>query len=154
MTPEEIRNRHYENLNSYRDSVEYQASPHCFEKREGELKTLIGNRWEIDEAIYMEFLEMLPPMGWHGDTFYMCEFCFDDITTKFSKEGGRYFCEFARYPGRAFRKFVCSYNDNDTPSMESETFACMAEDEAHAKEQCQNAYPSAFVAECYEADSD
>jgi hypothetical protein len=31
----------------------------------------------------------------------MSEFTFDDITAKFSKEGGKYWCEFARFPGRA-----------------------------------------------------
>ena len=30
----------------------------------------------------------------------MCEFTFGNITTKFTKEGERYFCEFARYSAR------------------------------------------------------
>lgn len=98
MTPEEIRTRHYERLNDYRNSIEYQTSRNCYEKPTGYLKTLIGDRWEIDEEIYMDALECLPPMGWKGDTFYMMEFTFDDITAKFTKEGGRYYCEFARYP--------------------------------------------------------
>jgi len=100
LTHDELRNRHYERLNDYRNSVEYQASPNCYQLLTGELKTLIGSRWEIDEEIYMDFLEMLPPLGWQGDTFYMCEFCFDDITTKFSRQGGKYYCEFARYPAK------------------------------------------------------
>jgi hypothetical protein len=100
LTHDQIRNRHFENLNDYRNSVEYQVSPNCYQHPSGELKTLIGNRWEIDEAIYWEFLEMLPPMGWKGHAFYMMEFCFDDITTKFSKEGDKYYCEFARYTHR------------------------------------------------------
>ena len=102
MTHDELRKRHYERLNDYRNSVEYQASPCCYEKLTGELKTLLGDRWEIDEEIYDDFLNMLPPLGWRGGAFYMCEFCFDNITTKFSKEGGKFYCEFARYPaGRA-----------------------------------------------------
>ncbi len=100
MTHEELKKRHYERLNDYRNSVEYQASSNCYQKPSGELKTLTGNRWEIDEEIYMDFLEMLPPMGWKGDSFYMREFSFDDITAKFSKEGGKFYCEFARYPQR------------------------------------------------------
>lgn len=47
------------------------------------------------------------------------------------------------------KQYYCSYNDNDTPLNESEVFVCMAEDSEHAKEQCENAYPNAFVAECY-----
>ncbi len=51
------------------------------------------------------------------------------------------------------KKFYCSYNDNSTPQGESEVFVCMAEDANHAQEQCENAYPSAFVAECYEPEN-
>lgn len=100
MTHDELRKRHFENLNDYRNSVEYQASPNCYQQPTGELKTLIDHRWEIDEAIYDDFLEMLPPLGWRGNTFYMREFTFDDITAKFSKQGGKFYCEFARYPSR------------------------------------------------------
>lgn len=101
MTHEELRTRHYERLNDYRNSLEYQQSPCCFDKREGDFPSLLGARWEIDRDIYEDFLEMLPPLGWRGGVFYMREFSFDDITTKFSKEGDRYYCEFARFPGRA-----------------------------------------------------
>jgi hypothetical protein len=101
MNHDEIRKRHYKRLNDYRDSVEYQASSCCYQKPTAPLKTLIGDRWEIDEEIYDDFLNMLPPMGWRGGAFYMSEFTFDDITAKFSKEGGKYWCEFARFPGRA-----------------------------------------------------
>lgn len=51
------------------------------------------------------------------------------------------------------KKFYCSYNDNSTPQGESEVFSCMAKDADHAQEQCENAYPSAFVAECYEPEN-
>ena len=101
MTHEELKNRYYERLNDYRNSVEYQASTCCWQKPTGELKTLIGDRWEIDEEIYDDFLNMMPPLGWRSGCFYMCEFSFDDITAKFTKEGNRYFCEFARFPVRA-----------------------------------------------------
>lgn len=100
MTHEEIEAAHYQRLNSYRQSAEYAAfaSQIGAEVPEGELPSLLGKRWEIDEETYWHFLEVLPPMGWNDDTFYLREFSFDDITTKYSKEDGRYFCEFARFP--------------------------------------------------------
>lgn len=100
MTPEEIRKRHFANLNSYREIPGY-ADADTLGERAAILAAIVGKRWEIDEDLYDEFLNILPPLGWHGGVFYMREFTFDDITTKFSKEGNRYFCEFARYPGRA-----------------------------------------------------
>lgn len=100
MTHDEIRKHHYERLNIYRQSSEYAqyARQIGAEVPEGDLPSLIGNRWEIDGHVYGEFLEMLPPLGWRSGSFYMREFSFDDITAKFSKEAHRYFCEFARYP--------------------------------------------------------
>lgn len=105
MTHDQLRQHHFERLNAYRHSTEYAdyarsigSSPPA-----GDLPSLIGNRWEIDKAIYDEFLEMLPPLGWRGGTFYMREFTFDDITTKFTKEGEKYYCEFARWPERVVR---------------------------------------------------
>lgn len=98
MNHDQLRTRHYERLNDYRNSVEYQASPCCYQLPTGELKTLIGSRWEIDEEIYDDALNCLPPLGWRGGVFYIREFTFDDITAKFTKEGDRYYCEFARYP--------------------------------------------------------
>lgn len=47
------------------------------------------------------------------------------------------------------KTYICSYNDNDTPNHESEVFVCQADDIDHAREQCQNAYPTAFIAEIY-----
>ena len=65
------------------------------------MPSMLGDRWEITEDIYDEFLNMLPPMGWSDGTFYMSEFTFSNITAKFSREGDRYYCEHARYPARA-----------------------------------------------------
>jgi hypothetical protein len=98
-----IRTRHFERLNSYRNSKEFAEYYRSIGNQvpEGELPSLIGDRWEIDEEIYHEFLEMLPPLGWKKGLFYMMEFSFGDITTKFSKEGDKYYCEFARWPERA-----------------------------------------------------
>ena len=102
MTHDQLRKNHFARLNAYVPSKEYAeyAKEIGAGAPQGELPSLIGDRWEIDEEIYMEFLEMLPPMGWRGGTFYMSEFSFGDITAKFTREGGRYFCEFARYPAR------------------------------------------------------
>jgi len=101
MTHEELRTEHFKRLNAYRASKEYQESPYCFQKIEGDLPNLLGNRWEIDEEIYWEFLEILPPLAYNKrGGFYMSEFCFDNITTLFTKANGKYYCEFARYNGR------------------------------------------------------
>jgi hypothetical protein len=102
MTHDETRKNHFARLNGYRQSAEYAAYARSIgaEVPHGELPSLLGNRWEIDKAVYDEFLGMLPPLGWKGGSFFMSEFSFDDITAKFSKDGDRYYCEFARYPAR------------------------------------------------------
>ena len=82
MTPAENRDNHFARLNDYSQSN-------------------VGQRWEIDEAIYTEFLEMMPPLHWRGGSFFMCEECFGGLHAKFTEEGGRYFCEFAPLPRRA-----------------------------------------------------
>lgn len=101
-THEEIAKNHFQRLGSYRNSKEYAEFARSIgdEVPSGELPSLLGDRWEIDQQTYDQFLNILPPMGWRGDSFYMCEFSFEDITTKYTKEGDRYFCEFARYPER------------------------------------------------------
>lgn len=102
MTHDQLRAEHFHRLNGYRHSAEYAnyAKEIGAEPPTGNLPSLIGDRWEIDRAIYEEFLEVLPPMEWKGGTFYMREFSFGDITAKFSREGERYFCEFAHFPAR------------------------------------------------------
>lgn len=102
MTHDQIRQRHFEHLNSYRQSAEYAA----YAKQvgmavpEGELPTMIGKRWEIDAETYMEFLEVLPPLAHWPGSFVLSEFTFGDVTTKYTREGDHYYCEFARYPER------------------------------------------------------
>src|SRR4051812_1411281 len=98
MNHEELRTRHYERLNGYRHSAEYAdyAKVVGTEVPQGDLPCLIGSRWEIDEELYDHFLEILPPLGWRCGSFYMREFTFDDITAKFTTEGGKFYCEFAR----------------------------------------------------------
>jgi Protein of unknown function (DUF1419) len=99
----QMRDNHFDRLNSYRNSKEFAEYYRSIGNQvpEGGLPSLLGNRWEIDEEIYHEFLEMLPPLGWKKGSFYMMEFSFGDITTKFTKEGNKYYCEFARFPERA-----------------------------------------------------
>jgi len=95
----QISKEHYRRLNDYRNSKEYQeyaADVGC-DVPEGDLPSLLNDRWEINEEIYWHFLEMLPPMGQKNGSFYMCEYTFDNITSKFTQEGDKYFCEFARY---------------------------------------------------------
>ena len=102
MTHEGLKKRHFERLNAYRLSAEFAEYAGAIggDVPAGPLPSLVGARWEIDRDIYEEFLEMLPPLGWRGGTFYMCEFSFGDITAKFTREGDRYFCEHAHYPPR------------------------------------------------------
>ncbi len=90
---------HYRRMNDYKDSKEYAeyAKSIGHEVEEKPTRSLIGDRWEINEELYYEFLEMLPPMGWRNGAFFMCEFTFDNITNRFSQEEGKFYCEFARY---------------------------------------------------------
>ena len=97
MTPEELKTQHYANLNYYHNLPSYAESRVSYEAMQAFFAQIVGHRWEINEEIYDEFLHMLPPLGWQNGAFYMMEFTFDDITTKFSREGDHYFCEFARY---------------------------------------------------------
>lgn len=97
-----ITKNHYERLNNYRSTSEFAeyAKAIGYDAPAGELPSLLGQRWEINEEIFDEFLNMLPPMQWRrysgGESFFMCELCFDNITSKFTREGSQYFCEFAR----------------------------------------------------------
>jgi hypothetical protein len=102
VTHDELRKNHFARLNSYQHSAEFAEYAKAVgdEIPQGNPPSLIGNRWEIDADIYMEFLEVLPPMGWRGGSFYLSEFSFGDITAKFTKEGDKYYCEYARYPQR------------------------------------------------------
>ncbi len=100
MTHDEIEKRHYERLSNYRHSAEYAVYAQRIgtEAPQGKLPHLLGNRWEIDSEIYHHFLEILPPLGWRGGSFYLSEFSFGDVTTKYTREGDKYYCEFARFP--------------------------------------------------------
>jgi len=102
-----MRDNHFRRLGAYRDSKEYAdyARAIGYPAPLGELPSLIGDRWEIDAETYDEFLNVLPPLrapgSGHNSSFYMSEFCFGDITTKYTQEGHKYYAEFARFPERA-----------------------------------------------------
>lgn len=102
MNHDDLRKNHFQRLNSYRQSAEYAdyAKSIGADVPDGQDPSLIGDRREIDRAVYEEVLEVLPPLGWKGGTFFMRELSFDDITTKFTKEGDKLYCEFARFPER------------------------------------------------------
>lgn len=99
MTHDEIRKRHSDQLQNYLRSAEYAEYTREIGANfpQDALPSLLGKRWEIDEKTYREFLEVLPPLAYHNGSFYLSEFTFGDITTKYTKEGDRYYCEFARY---------------------------------------------------------
>ena len=97
MTHQQLREHHFKRLNSYRNSAEYAESIGA-DVPPGDQQSLIGDRWEIDRAIYEEFRDMLPPLGQKGGSFFMREFSFDDVTTKFTREGDKFYCEFTRLP--------------------------------------------------------
>lgn len=92
-----LRDYHYKRLNDYRESreyAEYAKKIGLYESWSEHTRVLIGKRWEINEQIYNEFLNMLPPVDWRVGSFKMREFCFGSITTKYTREGDRFYCEF------------------------------------------------------------
>jgi hypothetical protein len=52
-----------------------------------------GLKAEITEKDYDYFLNVLPPIEWKGNAFYMSEFYTGDLTAKFYKKGSKYFVE-------------------------------------------------------------
>ncbi|KQS84283.1 DUF1419 domain-containing protein [Rhizobium sp. Leaf383] len=74
------RTLHFKNLNRYQTDG-YPAAQ------------MDGKFWEIDEAIYDEFLEMLPPRYCTGG-FRMIEELTDNLAATFQKVGGRYWCSY------------------------------------------------------------
>lgn len=91
-----LRGEHFKRINSYHQSLEYAEFCKTIGSTPpfGCTASLLGKRWSIDARLYNEFLELLPPMNWRGGSFLMSEFCFASITTKYTKEGDRYYCEF------------------------------------------------------------
>ncbi|HZZ77141.1 MAG TPA: hypothetical protein VFE62_01400 [Gemmataceae bacterium] len=90
-----LRAQHFERLGSYRNSCEF--AEYSGQPTDG-LPSLIGDRWEIDTDIYHEFLEILPPLRWRNGSFDLSEYTFADVTTRYTREGDNYYCEFVRWP--------------------------------------------------------
>lgn len=86
------REQHFERLNAWRND---RADPGAYKF---DFNSLVGQKWEIEEATYWYFLEVLPPLGMRGGSFYMSEFLTDDITSRYSKVGKHYFHEYVRAP--------------------------------------------------------
>lgn len=101
MTPADLRATHFARLNAYTRTREYAEWYQTIggPAPAADLPSLAGQRWEIDEAIYDEFLEMMPPIYAPGG-FFTCEETFDGYHARFTREGDRYYCEFARLPRR------------------------------------------------------
>lgn len=87
------RKEHFERLNAWSKDPAWREGRYDF-------GALVGQKWEIDKGTYWEFLEVLPPLGYTGSAFYLSEFLTEDITSYYSKVGGRYFQEYRRAPAR------------------------------------------------------
>ena len=95
--PEPVsREEHFLRLNAWRDTPEWKAGAYDFNQ-------LVGQRWEVTREIYWEFLEVLPPVGMSGGSFYMSEALTGNIRSKYIEEGDRYFHEWTRFPSRPAR---------------------------------------------------
>lgn len=96
------RHEHFERLNAYTKDPAYLASQTG--PRDYDFGAMVGQKWEIEEETYWEFLEVLPPLGFTGSAFYMSEFLTENITSYYSKVGGRYFHEYRRVPAKVERE--------------------------------------------------
>lgn len=56
----------------------------------------IEGTMKINESIYDEFLNVLPPLAWRDGSFCICEMLTDDITAVFFQQSGRFFCGYLR----------------------------------------------------------
>lgn len=97
------RHEFFEHLNAYSKTPEYKAHLAGNGPRP-DFGKLVGQRVEISEEEYWYFLEVLPPVGFTGSSFYMSEFLTENITSYFSKVGDRYFHEYRRAPARIERE--------------------------------------------------
>ena len=77
---------------------------HFYEDKSGTMH--LCQKWEIPESVYWEFLEVLPPVGYKNGAFYMSEMLTENITSKYSQEGDKYFHEYARLPGRLWAEIA------------------------------------------------
>ena len=96
---ETVRDAQFRQLNAHREDPAYPALD-GYEDRVAFFATQVGRKWEIDAALYDEFLNLLPPRAYQGDSFVMREFLFDDITHRFSRADDRHFCGVVAWPPR------------------------------------------------------
>ena len=92
------RQQFFEWLND-RSAMPSMDEPDYYDKAVKAYEARIGQKVEIDEELYWYFLEMLPPI-YAPSGFYMCEMSIENITTLFTHEGDKYFCQYARLPQR------------------------------------------------------
>lgn len=52
----------------------------------------VGQFKECSEEYYYEMLEVLPPLNWSENSFFMSEFDTGTITSQFVKHNGKYYC--------------------------------------------------------------
>ena len=93
------REKHFKRLNDYRNSAEYAEyafNVGIYAELRTMLPSLLNQRWEIDSRIFEEFRDILPPLCFMSNSFLMGEFCFGSFTTKYSKIGDSYYCEFVQ----------------------------------------------------------
>ncbi len=87
------REEHFKLLNDWNQSPEWKRD-YSFD-----FASLIGKRWEINEELWWEFLEVLPPVRWrkdgNGESFFISEALSGNIHSKYIREGDRYFHEWA-----------------------------------------------------------
>src|SRR4051812_14493937 len=91
------REEHFARLNEYIQTEEWKQDRYDFD-------ALVGQKWEITEEIFIEFLEVLPPVNWKRDgdneSFCMSEAKTSNIRSKYLKNSNGYFHEYVRYPAR------------------------------------------------------
>ncbi|MEO9904325.1 DUF1419 domain-containing protein [Nisaea sp.] len=85
----ESREQHYENLN--RAAREKTGSI-----LDADFSGQHGDMWEINESIYHEFMNLLPPLAWRDSSFCISEMLTDDITAVFFQQSGSFFCRYLR----------------------------------------------------------
>ena len=58
--------------------------------------SMIGDWKEIAEDWYWEMLEIMPPLRWSGDSFFICEALHSNIHSYFTKWGDKYYSSLQR----------------------------------------------------------
>ena len=67
------------------------------EVRKRDYQDIKGLKAKITEEDYDNFLNVLPPLGWKKNTFYLSEFLSGDLTYNFSRVGKQCYCDVADF---------------------------------------------------------